>query len=248
VSKIAILSIHGIGEQKPGFADKFHSKLMHSLELDCEIKCFEFEWQHLIEPKENLLAKGLFKLGWKITRSFALNYLGDAVAYAKDSVFYKECHSELDKKLNEVSEWVGDGKIFIIAHSLGTIITYNYIYNLQNIGAFGNNIFRAASVNWLDKLDTVFFLGSPLYIYSLQIDSGGGPINVKNWVNIYSPFDVIGYPIKRINAAFSKSNVIDLYIICGKILNFWNPMSHLAYFDSRRVMKIFKNKIEGLRS
>jgi hypothetical protein len=245
VSKIAILSIHGIGNQKPGFANKFHAKLLQNLNLDCEVKCFEFEWQHLVEPKEENLANNLYGLFWKITRSFAITYVGDAVAYAKDSVFYKACHKELDIKLKEISDWVEDGKIFIIAHSLGTIISYNYIYNMQNIEALGNKIFKSKSISWLDKLDTIFFLGSPLYIYSLQKDSGGNPIKVKNWINIYSPFDVIGYPIKKINEKFNNSNVIDLPIICGGLKFFWNPISHITYFDSKKVLGVLKNQIQG---
>jgi len=245
VSKIAILSIHGIGEQKPGFADKFHTKLTHSLETDCEVKCFEFEWQHLIEPEEKSLKNNLFGLCWEITRGFALNYVGDAVAYAKDSIFYKTCHKELDKKLNEISDWVEDGKICIIAHSLGTIISFDYIYNLQNIEAFGNHIFRAQSTNWIDKLDTLFFIGSPLYIYSLQRNSGGKPIKVKNWLNIYSPFDVIGYPVKNINNAFGNSNVKDLSVVCGGLFSFWNPFSHISYFNSKKVLSIICKQITG---
>ena len=243
--KIAILSIHGIGQQKPGFADKFHTKLAHNLDEDYELECFEFEWQHLIESKENLLQKGMFGLSWKISRGFAVNYVGDAVAYAKDSVFYKSCHKELHNKLREISDWVEGGKIFIVAHSLGTIIIYDFIYNIQNKEAMGNKIFQAKSTSWIDKLDTLFFLGSPLYIYSLQKNAGGNPINVKNWINIYSPFDVISYPIKNINDQFNKSNVEDIPIICGGLLYGWNPISHITYFDSSQVIQLLTNKILG---
>lgn len=242
--KIAILSIHGIGQQNPGFANKFHKKLINNLK-GYDVKCFEFEWQHLIEPKENLLVNGLFGLSWKLTRSFALNYVGDVIAYAKDSIFYKSCHKELDEKLSEISEWAEDGKIFIVAHSLGTIISYNYIYNLQNIEALGNKIFKAQSVSWLDKLDTVFFLGSPLYIYSLQKDAGGKPIKVKNWINIYSPFDIISYPIKCINKDFKDSNIEDISIASGGLLYGWNPISHVTYFDSNKVCSVIIKKIKG---
>lgn len=238
MGKIAIISIHGVGQQKPCFSSNFNNTILKSIQTNKEIKCFEFEWQHLVEPKEEELANNLSKLYWKLTRSFALTFIGDAVAYAKDSVFYKSCHKELDIKLKEISDWVGDGRIIIVAHSLGTIITYNFIYNLQNYEALGNKIFRAKNLSYLDKIDSVIFLGSPLYIYSLQRDSGGKPINLKNWINIYSPFDVIGYPIKKINDQFKNCNVKDISVLCGGLLTFWNPMSHIMYFSSKKVIKI----------
>ena len=243
--KIAILTIHGIGQQKPGFANKFHSNLIKNLSSEDEVKCFEFEWQHLIEPTENYFSSNIKSLKWRITRAFAFNYIGDAVAYAKDSVFYKSCHKELDKKLKEINDWVGDGKIYIIAHSLGTIITYNFIYNMQNIEALGNKIFKAKDVNWIDKLDCVFFLGSPLSIYSLQKNYGGKPIKVNNWLNIYSPYDVIGYPLKTINEDFSNSNVRDISVLCGGLFSFWNPISHITYFDCKNVLNLITKQIKG---
>ena len=243
---MAFLTIHGIGEQKPGWAAKFHTELTKSLSSQTQsIKCFELEWQHLIEPNEETLSSEFTNERWKFSRKFALNYIGDAVAYAKGSVLYKNVHSEIYQLLNEINSWLEeDGKLYIIAHSLGTVMIFDYIYNIQNVNAMGNNIFRTANVNVIDKLECLFTFGSPLYIYSLQRNMGGNPIKVKKWINTYSNFDIIGYSVKKINTQFEQNWIIDNPILCGGLLSFWNPMSHIKYFDSNKVIKLIKKEVE----
>lgn len=236
--KCAILTIHGIGTQQKGFAQNFHTKLEEKLDID-ELKFYEFEWQHLIEPQEDFLINALEHLRWKKTRSFMLEYVGDAIAYAKDSSFYKTCHQALDEKLKEIQSWLGDGHLYIVAHSLGSVIIYDYIYNAENFHAKANMVFRATAASTLNNLECLITCGSPIFLYSLQKYEGGDPINIKKWVNVYSPFDVIGYPVKRINKKFEQSLTInDEKIICGNWLSFWNPMSHISYLDSGRFTKI----------
>jgi hypothetical protein len=247
--KIAFLTIHGIGQQKPDYAEDFHIDLLSRFKTDGvltnDIKCFELEWQHLVEPRQEILAGKLDTLKWKITRGFALTFVGDAVAYAKDSAFYRSVHTEIDGKLQEINDWLeNDGQLYIVAHSLGTIIIFDYIYNIQNINALGNKVFKATSVNIMDKLTTVFTFGSPLYIYSLQKYLGGRPIKVKNWLNVYSKFDVIGYPVKTINEDYNKCEYItDKSIICGTLLTFWNPSSHIEYLNSSKVLSIITSEV-----
>lgn len=247
--RVAILTIHGVGEQKPGFANDFHqalvARLVHNTKL--EVGCFELEWQHLIEPQEDKMKEDLSSLNWDLTRYFALSYVGDVIAYAKDTSFYKNVHSELNQKLIEVNNWLGDdGKLYIVGHSLGTIIAFNFIYNLQNVEAMGNKIFRATSTDHMDKLECLFTFGSPLYIYSLQKDHGGSPINVKRWINVYSGFDVIGYPVRTINEEFASASYIeDKKVLCGGLLSFWNPLSHGTYLESKKIQKFIAGVIDS---
>lgn len=242
--RYAVLTIHGIGTQQEGFAQKFHDKIKQAIP-DQDLKFFEFEWQHLIEPQEDFLINAVKNLKWRRTRSFMLEYVGDAIAYAKDSNFYKDCHKALDTKLLEIQNWLGDGKLFIVAHSLGSVIVYDYIYNSEHVQAKANMIFRATAVSALDSLECLITCGSPLFLYSLQKYDGGDPINIKKWINVYSPFDVIGYPVKTINNRFAANETIeDRRLICGDLLSFWNPMSHISYFDSSRFVGVVCNLLQ----
>jgi hypothetical protein len=243
MDKIAILSIHGIGDQKAGYSDDFHKKLGQNFK-NCEVKFFEFYWQHLLNDHENYLKRYLNDLGWRFSRKIAIEYAGDAISYAKDSVFYKKLHTDLDKKLLEIEKWLDGGKLCIIAHSLGSVIIFDYIYSIQNPATKSNTLFKATAVNAISSLEHLVTLGSPLFIYSLQKRDGGFPIRVKNWLNIYSPYDVIGFPVKKINKFFYQDkNIIDKSIICGNLFTFWNPFSHLAYFNSFNVRRIISQFI-----
>jgi hypothetical protein len=251
MAKVAILTIHGIGQQKPHYAQNFHIALLDKIKKEKivtdDVKCFELEWQHLIEPREQFLASRLDDVKWKITRNFVLTFIGDAVSYAKDSSFYKNIHSEINEKLKEINNWLGEGgQLYILAHSLGTVIIFDYIYNIQHSGTNGNKIFKATSegVDIINKLQVLFTFGSPLYIYSLQKYMGGKPIQIKNWINVYSKFDIIGYPVKKINDDYKNSNYItDKSIICGGVFTFWNPSSHITYFDSNKVLSIITSEV-----
>ncbi|WP_369674623.1 hypothetical protein, partial [Enterococcus faecium] len=87
--KVAVLIVHGIGEQGKDYADKFCQKiddtLYYELSSTKEVQYFPFEWQHLIEPQEELDAKNLPKLGWQKTCNFAMTYIGDVVAYQRQA-------------------------------------------------------------------------------------------------------------------------------------------------------------------
>jgi hypothetical protein len=234
----AILSIHGIGQQKDGFAEDFHKRLLKEFDDSDEIRCFEFSWQHLLGEQEGYLKQSLHGLKWRLTRRFVIEYIGDAVSYAKDSVFYLNAHKGLDEKLLQIEEWLGDGELYIIAHSLGTVIAFDYIYNMQNPSASANKIFHATAVKSVNCLKGLITLGSPLFVYSLQKYDGGRPIVLDKWINIYSPFDVIGYPVKNINTYYKNSKHIqDKSMICGGLFSFWNPISHNFYFDSKRIIR-----------
>ena len=136
--------------------------------------------------------------------------------------------------------------MYIVSHSLGTVIIFDYIYNIQNNNSNGNKIFKATSqsINAIDKLEVLFTLGSPLYVYSLQKYLGGSPIKIKKWINIYSICDVIAYPVKTINQLYNNCDyIIDIPVVIGNLFTFWNPISHVNYFDSNKILSIIKNEV-----
>ncbi|MGL1395333.1 hypothetical protein ACSTI7_23310, partial [Vibrio parahaemolyticus] len=71
------------------------------------------------------------------------------------------------------------------------------------------------------------------------------PIKVPKWINIYSPNDVIGYPLKGINNSYAAAPIQDMEMNVGGWLARWNPMSHIAYFDDRKVLDLIANTIHN---
>ena len=74
-------------------------------------------------------------------RSFVVNYLGDAIAYqaipkhddpCPHDYIYDDIHARYAQQLRRLAARAGDNApLCIIAHSLGTIISSNYFYDLQ---------------------------------------------------------------------------------------------------------------------
>lgn len=57
------------------------------------------------------------------------------------------------------------------------------------------------------------------------------------WVNFHDEDDVIGYPLKTLNAAYRKVIKADRQINAGGLLSSWNPASHLGYWTDNDVTK-----------
>ena len=57
------------------------------------------------------------------------------------------------------------------------------------------------------------------------------------WVNFYDKADVIGYPLKELNADYRLKVTSDCPVHVGGPLTFWNPLSHVvAYFGDTDIL------------
>ena len=100
-------------------------------------------------------------------------------------------------------------------------------------------------------------LGSPIALYSLRygIDNFTKPVRPENWVNIYYPQDIIGFPLKNLNPAYREVITEDICLnprggvnifkmvvrSFVSILPLFNIKVHSYYFDDKRVIdKIVK--------
>lgn len=245
-AKVGILYVHGIGTQGHNFADRDIALMQKMLGVHAKDVAFSsYCWQSLIEPKERELMQKNQKVGWRFFRRLLASYGGDALCYQPrnglDS-FYKEAHKGLDNALLILNHKMEhNGKLIIVAHSLGTIMVNNFIWDYQNSNSVGAATYEP-KCNVLDKLSALYTLGSPLAIWSMRFPDGGKPITLPekcNWRNIYSPVDIIGWPIRTINSAYSSTpNLCDFRIWVGGIFTKWNPAAHLNYSRSKKVLKM----------
>jgi hypothetical protein len=250
-AKVGILYVHGIGTQGHNFADRDISLMKKMLGKDAEHVAFSsYCWQSLIEPRERELMEKNQRVRWRFLRKLLASYGGDALCYQPrhglDS-FYKEAHKGLDNALNILHHKMAkDGKLIIVAHSLGTIIVNNFIWDYQNEGSVGSAAYEPEG-RALDRLRVLYTLGSPLAIWAMRFPDGGKPIDLPNqclWRNIYSPSDIIGWPIRTINFSYmTLPGLRDFRMWVGGILTMWNPGSHLAYARSKKVMKMIADDV-----
>jgi len=238
MNKTAILVIHGIGDNEPNFADDFKNLIaQNTLNIDnVEVKVFPCYWKDLIRNTEDSLDKQVTNLKYKILRKFMIEFVGDATAYQlsdDNNDFYRAVHGRVNETLEEINEWLeDDGNLIWVGHSLGTVITSNFIWDAQVPSSDGNKYFQASdnAKLALNKLDSLFTLGSPLLVWSLQDNKDFKPVTVNRWLNIYSKYDVIGYPIKDINDNYrNDKNITDYELSVGGIISKYSPLCHVDY-------------------
>ncbi len=192
----------------------------------------------------------LLRYIWKLFKGFQnkviTDYIGDIVGYlhppaqkavyAKISDILKGCYSRLGKP-NEKSS------LTFVAHSLGTVMTSDYIYEQNNPQSrvSGPKVMKDHFI-----LNNLFTVGSPISLFSLRF--GGpemftSPISVEcpsgRWVNIFDEDDPVGMPLKVLNEAYDEVVHKDVLVNSGVY-----GISHTNYFKrTSKVLDIICQKL-----
>lgn len=225
-------------------------------------------WSPAMQNKEEELLRRLKRsdqsMSWMPIRKMLIDLLADALAYqitATDRRMYDEIHARFAGTLARLAREAGaDAPLCIVAHSLGAIIASNFIYDLQYDSVdkpLITEIVRASMADTpLERGETLtklYTLGNPLALWSLRYQDFGLPIRVPSpppafrqtypqmvseWINIYDQDDVIGFPLKTLNAAYGEAVTADEQINVGGLVEFWNPGSHTEYDNSQRVINL----------
>ena len=267
--KIAVAILHGIGNQNEDFSDLFIEVL--TKRFSQQIKPFyatpekeliiqPIYWGSVFNERESHLWQRLNKednLDFKQLRQFVIHFFGDAIAYqpvADHNPNYIKVHEVYARGLRKLSEVAGeDAPLFVIAHSLGTVISSNYFYDLQFISEeIAEDVLRNMKKTPLEKGETLtsfYTLGSPLALWGLRYADFDKPIQVpsphlKNhhpeiqgkWVNMYDKDDVFGYPLKTINDSYDRAIAVEKEINSGGIISSSTPLSHNNYFKTNEVI------------
>lgn len=223
---IAIITIHGIGEQTGDFANTFYSKF--SKQVNFETYHLPLDWGELISEEEHILLDRFKNLHWKRLRRWFIDYAGDAIAYRPGSALHQMIHDKLHATLNRIN-----GQYIIVAHSLGTVIASDFLWDLSQ-----------TEPETLNRLGCLITLGSPLAIWGLQYPNGGEPVNVPKWLNVYSPEDIIGYPLKHQNEKYEALiGLEDIPFRAGGLLTRWNPASHAEYLYDSKLIRLLAEKV-----
>ena len=269
--KLAAMVIHGIGEQKPDFADGFIAELKQRLAENSEAVCWKaVYWADLVESKEADLLKRLAqggKLEWQWLRRFVVHFLADAVAYqrvpGKGQVdgLYERIHARIAAKLSELREAMRspddtgeqDPPLLVLAHSLGGHIMSNYLWDHQNPDPArvraGTAFARGETLTGM----ITFGCNIPLFALALPevvpIAIPRPPRSLrKPWLNLYDPDDVLGYPLVPLSDGYAAL-VEDRTVNVGGLLTAWNPASHNAYWtDNDATRPIAERVLQLLES
>jgi hypothetical protein len=268
--KLAVAVVHGVGSQKEDFAKAFAERLRATFAAEIEGQAPEppkelqirgVYWAKELADAERELGKRLEPSGlrWDEARNVMIDLGGDALAYQLNRQespedapgAYERIHMAVAGTLRAlVSDTDGEAPLCVIAHSLGTVIASNYLWDLQvdNIPPPVRAMFTGSSLESGKTLTSLYTMGSPIAIWSLRFPDFGTPITFPpaellprygeptEWVNLFDKDDVIAYPLKGLNDRYEANVTDDVAVNVGNVLTMWNPASHTSYWTDGDVV------------
>jgi len=259
---VAVAIVHGIGRQTEDFAAgmirRLRKRVARRLGPDPpgapRLFFAPVHWAKVLQDKEDELSIRLShggKLGWNRLRTFMVDFAADAIAYqpiprGRDA--YDDVHALFAGRLRELAEQAGPhAPLCVISHSLGTVIASNFFYDLQAHSRQKPLIAQKV----LERMSPApLACGETLALWSMRFAEFGTPLRVPSpklpehypnlageWVNFYDRADVIGYPLKGLNEEYRAAVSADRAVRVGSWLRFWNPLSHMEYFEDGNVLE-----------
>jgi hypothetical protein len=269
--KVAVAVLHGIGKQTSTFADKMMAEISTRCRETCgdDIVIRSVYWAPVMQQEEEKLWNRLLEGGlmdFVKLRRFLIDFMADALAYQptpSDRSAYDGIHRVLAQTLRLLAQEAGEqAPLCVIAHSLGSVIASNYVYDLQvdpEKHIISESVREAMGDTPIERGETLallYTLGSPIALWSLRYHEFGKPIQIPSpllqthypqlqgeWVNFYDADDVVGFPLKSLNDAYGAVVTKDCEINVGNIFGSWNPLSHLAYWMDHDVLDPIAKKL-----
>ena len=165
---------------------------------------------------------------------FAAESVSDIIGYDND-LAYDKIHERLLEEMNSLVVSNEKHSFSIIAHSLGTVIASDFVYDNQKKHGVLHEKF---------VFNNFFTLGSPLALFALQygIELFKSPIRIENptgqWINIFDLDDPIAYPLRNLNDAYERAVHLDCQVNTGGF-----GVSHTRYFNNQYVQETIAAKL-----
>ena len=197
-------------------------------------------------------------------RRFMLYFAADAIAYqpmpgGQDK--YQAIHTMVAAGFKSLAERAGDdAALCIVAHSLGTVIASNYLWDLQR-GRVPAAVAPHIGTSPLERGDTLallFTMGSPLALWSLRYPDFGEAIAFPapelekhhprvwtEWVNFFDKDDILGYPVQTLNEGYRRI-VVDREVNAGGFLWGRTPASHGKYWEDKEIARYVAGSLSHL--
>ncbi|MEI8135635.1 MAG: hypothetical protein WCH46_11285 [bacterium] len=280
-NKLGILIIHGMGKHPENFHAELSRRILQNLgaklgDKVCIRGCW---WDGVTENMQEYVYQKLtskYDVGWKGLHQFAIDALGDPVSYlssyqsstpgnANPNSYYQKIHDRVFESLDLLQSDLGDeadsSPLMILAHSLGSVIITNYRWDIE----YHNPRTTKPPTRPFEKMENLVSLityGSniPLFIArdpatqdirSIQFPPNPENLDIANWDNVFSPNDVLGWPLADLwkpESAAPKKKINDIMMSVGSIPASWTPLSHHLYADDKTFLHLIETRIRALLS
>lgn len=194
----------------------------------------QYHFFHQSKVHSQIASKWILKL----RADFAAESISDIIGCYND-LAYEKIHERLLNEINSlagISAQAGEKQsISIIAHSVGTVISSDFVYDRQKAHGVLHERF---------VFGNFFTLGSSLALFALQygVELFKYPIHVEDssgqWINIFDLDDPIAYPLRNLNDAYEKAVRLDCQVNTGGF-----GVSHARYFGNRIVQETIAAKL-----
>ncbi len=248
MSKVALLTIHGMGEQPLDYADDMRRALSHRMGASfANVDVHSVYYQHLLKPNELDVwnrTRERATVRYEQLRKFILFGFADAAGLENrkeyDNSVYEQAQMEIARALLAILATRGpDTPIVLLAHSLGCQVMSSFIYDAQKRaggGAVAAGIWKPGRVADSLTAEQRKFLqcgtvrtfvttgcNIPVFVSAHQ-RMDVKPIIKPNpgftWLNLYDPDDALGWPLQPLEGGY-ETLVEDRVVNAGQgILDF----------------------------
>ncbi len=256
MADLAVAVIHGMGSQRPGFSRGLKARLREHLgPAFRRVRWREVYWADVLDARERRYladAAAAGDLDWMELRGFVVRALGDVVAYRRVDDDPDSVYGRVHRKVARAIARLDDGRdrpLVWLAHSLGGHVMSNYIWDLQR----GRPIVPPEADTAFQRMRTLagivtFGCNLPLFtmvlprsrVLPIAFPGDALPRGLKaraKWLNLYDPDDVLGYPLRPVNAAYRRTVAADIRVQVGGLLTGWTPLSHQGYWEDEDVAR-----------
>ena len=172
----------------------------------------------------------------------------------REQYFGSDVRYRLTKVLKQAFDH--DDQIMLVAHSLGTIVSYDCLWKFSHYGEYRHDYGSQK------KIDLLVTMGSPLGDENVKDNLKGSsskgklryPNNIKEWVNISAEDDYISHDSRlkndykdMVKYRLLKKNVREIYPIYNLAVrnNKSNPHSSVGYLIHPKFTELLWNWISG---
>jgi hypothetical protein len=197
-------------------------------------------------------AKGIRKL---IVSSFGDPAIYLSGFFKNGKPIYSDIHACVCKSLTELEGEFGDvdnKPLMVLAPSLGSVIMSNYIWDEQTAHGVGATPFERT-----ETLTSFITYGSTLPLFippgeeikCIKFPSPHLPdkyTNIAQWLNIFDPDDVLGYPLNDLWTDSQGTIIKDIIISAGIWPASETPFAHLFYHQDDDFLDIVVERMQAI--
>ncbi|MEO1066344.1 MAG: hypothetical protein AAFW47_03075 [Pseudomonadota bacterium] len=266
MAKIALVTVHGMGETETGYASRFFDEIDDRLSSAerAELHTNEVYYQDILQANQvDYFDRVKRRLEWDKMRKFVLFGIGDAASLESqksgtNSPYFKAQKAICDTLKASFQMLDPGGKLVMVAQSLGGQVLSNYLWDAKP-GRSPQNGLWSSPPSFASAEEEAFCRGGSLvrlYTTGCNIPifvAGFGRAKITaidkpnadfKWVNFFDDDDVLGWPLQPLSDSYNAL-VKDKKVSAG-LLSSFTPLSHVNYWKDREVVKPIAQEIKRL--